>query len=111
MKNKIFFLIIIIISLSIILSCSNGNSQEKETLNSISEQQNNTTNTQLQSTENLNKGKTLVEERCIDCHNIEKTYSGKYDKKGWEKVVKSMIDKGAKLNKDENVLVVKLPLL
>jgi len=47
-----------------------------------------------------------VEERCIDCHNIEKTYSVKKDKKGWTTIVDNMINKGAKLNKTEKTIVI-----
>jgi len=47
------------------------------------------------------EGKKLVEERCITCHGLNKVYSEKEDRSGWEKYVDSMIKKGAKLDKEE----------
>jgi len=46
-------------------------------------------------------GKTLLEERCTQCHNLDKVYTKAYDAEEWEDVVDRMIEKGAVLNDEE----------
>lgn len=47
------------------------------------------------------EGKKLVTERCVVCHGVDKIYSEKEDRAGWEKYVDDMIKKGAKLDTEE----------
>ena len=52
-------------------------------------------------------GKTLVEERCVRCHGLEKIESHeKMDKDHWTKTVDTMIEKGAWLEDAEREAVI-----
>jgi len=46
-------------------------------------------------------GKTLVEQRCIGCHSLDRVFAKKTDKAGWIVIVDDMIKNGAKLNSQE----------
>jgi mono/diheme cytochrome c family protein len=41
------------------------------------------------------EGKKVVEKICLDCHGAETFIHKKLDKEGWEKVIASMIERGA----------------
>lgn len=111
-KHYFIFIIILIVSLSFAF-CSNGNSQEKENMNETNystklddansaEAVDESSNSGL----DIKKAEELVSNECIDCHGMDKIEDAFYDKKGWEKVVGLMINKGAKLNDDEKSVVV-----
>jgi hypothetical protein len=65
-------------------------------------------------------GRTLVEWRCIECHdqsrfsNISDTYTGyrtveerNLEYEGWKSIVEKMVEYGANLNADEQEAVIK----
>ena len=48
----------------------------------------------------------LVNERCTQCHGIEKVTQAKKSQEQWQSTVTGMVAKGAKLNADEQIAVV-----
>lgn len=51
-------------------------------------------------------GEQLLAQRCVECHDLNRTESAKKSAASWEKTVQRMIDKGASLTADEkNILV------
>ena len=51
-------------------------------------------------------GQTLLEERCTECHDLERTTSQQKTRAEWEETVSRMIDRGAELNEDEKAVLV-----
>ena len=51
-------------------------------------------------------GKTLVEERCTECHGLGTVTGTSKTKEEWETTVKRMVGKGADLNAEEQAAVV-----
>ena len=51
-------------------------------------------------------GEMLLEERCTECHDLERTTSQQKSRAEWEETVTRMIDRGAELNEDEKVVLV-----
>jgi cytochrome c5 len=51
-------------------------------------------------------GQTLLEERCTECHDLERTTSQQKTRAEWEETVSRMIDRGAELNEDEKTVLV-----
>lgn len=50
------------------------------------------------------EGKTLLEERCVDCHSLKPVVTLKQDQDAWKKLVVMMVGYGAQLNsKDVDV--------
>ncbi len=51
-------------------------------------------------------GQTLLEERCASCHSVEKVTreTGTYEE--WDKIVDTMISRGAKLTDEERAVLV-----
>jgi cytochrome c5 len=47
------------------------------------------------------KGKALAEKECTGCHSMDVAASLRYSKTEWETVVKSMMDKGSSLKKED----------
>ena len=51
-------------------------------------------------------GETLLEERCTECHDLERTTSQQKTRAEWEETVSRMIDRGAELNEEEKTVLV-----
>jgi len=51
-------------------------------------------------------GKTLLEERCSTCHGLDRTEQAEKTQEEWEQTVTRMVNKGAKLNADEQAILV-----
>jgi cytochrome c5 len=51
-------------------------------------------------------GETLVGERCIVCHDLQRVDDASYDDVGWEATVDRMIGKGAELTEEEQAAVI-----
>jgi len=51
-------------------------------------------------------GKTLLESRCTVCHNLDRVTSSHKTTADWTATVQKMIGKGAKLNAQEQQLVI-----
>ena len=49
----------------------------------------------------LAEGRSLFEQKCVDCHTLERSLAVKADRAGWESTIKRMIAKGAKLDKTQ----------
>src|SRR3954453_227643 len=56
--------------------------------------------------EELSKGEKILNASCITCHDQRKIQTQALDAEGWTKVVNSMIEKGAKVQKDEIPMLV-----
>ena len=52
------------------------------------------------------KGKELVRNACIDCHDLSPITSAGYSRAQWEMIVQTMRDMGANLNGEEIRIVV-----
>jgi len=51
-------------------------------------------------------GKALTEERCTQCHDLQRVQMAKKSADGWKSTVERMIGKGAQLNNAEKNAVV-----
>jgi len=51
-------------------------------------------------------GKALLESRCVQCHNLERTTGKQKTHEQWEETVTRMIEKGTPLNVDEKTVLV-----
>jgi cytochrome c5 len=52
-------------------------------------------------------GKSLVEERCTQCHDLGRVERAKKTEEEWKATVERMVGKGAQLNQAEQELVIK----
>ncbi len=51
-------------------------------------------------------GKTLLEERCIACHTLDRVESASKSAAGWGLNVREMVGKGAELNASEQEVLI-----
>ena len=51
-------------------------------------------------------GETLLEERCTECHGLERTTSQEKTRTEWDETVTRMIDRGAELDEAEKAVLV-----
>jgi hypothetical protein len=51
-------------------------------------------------------GKSLVEERCTNCHDLGRVERAKKTEEEWKATVERMVGKGAQLSQEEQALVV-----
>jgi cytochrome c5 len=51
-------------------------------------------------------GAALLEERCTDCHGLDRTTSARKTREEWEQTVVRMVGKGAQLTKDEQAVLI-----
>ncbi len=51
-------------------------------------------------------GKTLLEERCTQCHDLGRVERAKKTEEEWKATVERMVGKGAQLNEAEQELVI-----
>lgn len=47
------------------------------------------------------EGKTLLEQRCQSCHNLDRVQKADKDRDAWEKTIDKMISIGAKVDDQE----------
>ncbi len=52
------------------------------------------------------EGEVLLEERCTECHGLERATTAEKTRAAWEETVSRMIDKGAELNDEETTILV-----
>ena len=53
------------------------------------------------------EGKSLVEERCTQCHGLGRVEQAKKTEEEWKATVERMVEKGTQLNQAEQELVIK----
>jgi cytochrome c5 len=51
-------------------------------------------------------GETLLEERCTQCHDLERTTQQQKDRAGWTQTVERMVNQGAQLNAEEQAILI-----
>jgi len=51
--------------------------------------------------EGLSKGEKILNSSCITCHELRKVQTQALDAQGWTKIVNAMVEKGAKVQKDD----------
>jgi cytochrome c5 len=51
-------------------------------------------------------GKALSEERCTVCHDLTRVHNAPKSAEEWKQTVERMVGKGAKLNQDEQAVVI-----
>lgn len=51
-------------------------------------------------------GETLLQERCTECHGLERTTSAQKTRAEWEDTVTRMVNRGAELNEAEKTVLV-----
>jgi cytochrome c5 len=51
-------------------------------------------------------GKTLLEDRCVQCHDLERTTSKQKTREQWEQTVTAMVQKGTQLSDEEQTVLV-----
>ena len=51
-------------------------------------------------------GKTLVEERCTQCHTLDRVMSAHKTKEEWTTTVERMVSNGARLSAEEQAVVI-----
>jgi cbb3-type cytochrome oxidase cytochrome c subunit len=52
------------------------------------------------------EGEALLQERCTDCHSLARVERAQKTRAGWEQNVARMVGKGARLNEDEQAILV-----
>ncbi len=52
-------------------------------------------------------GETLINQRCADCHNLDRVRTAKKSEEAWRTTVERMIQKGARLSPEEKEVVIK----
>lgn len=52
-------------------------------------------------------GEALLQQRCTDCHNLNRVTNKSWSLQQWERTVTNMINKGARLNAEEKDALVK----
>jgi mono/diheme cytochrome c family protein len=57
-------------------------------------------------TQDIAKGKALVESRCSTCHGLAQVQAKRLDPVGWQALVQRMVNNGAQLTPDQQQLVV-----
>jgi hypothetical protein len=85
----------VIVSLVVLLStlltaCGDGNQQQDEG----------------QGAPETLDGKTLVEERCTECHGLDRTTGASQTEEEWRTTVERMVSKGADLDAEEQEVVI-----
>ena len=51
-------------------------------------------------------GETLLQERCTECHGLERTTSAEKTRAEWDETVTRMMDRGAELSDEEKTVLV-----
>lgn len=51
-------------------------------------------------------GETLLEERCTECHGLDRTTSAQKTREEWDQTVTRMVNKGARLSDEEQTVLV-----
>jgi hypothetical protein len=51
-------------------------------------------------------GETLLQERCTECHGLDRVTSVEQTRAEWEETVTDMIERGARLNEEEKTVLV-----
>ena len=51
-------------------------------------------------------GMALLEERCTECHGLDRTTSARKTREEWEETVIRMVNKGAQLNEEEQAILI-----
>ena len=51
-------------------------------------------------------GAALLEERCTECHGLDRTTSARKTREEWEQTVTRMVSKGAELNEEEQDILI-----
>jgi cytochrome c5 len=51
-------------------------------------------------------GETLLNERCNSCHTLDRIEKAKKSRGDWERTVTLMVNKGARLEKDEQAILI-----
>ena len=64
------------------------------------------TTEQEEATPVMLEGKTLLEERCVGCHDLGSVERAKKTEEEWKATVERMVGKGAELNEAEQELVI-----
>jgi cytochrome c5 len=49
---------------------------------------------------------TLLQERCTECHGLDRTTSAQKTRAEWDETVTRMVNKGAELNDEEKTILV-----
>ena len=57
-------------------------------------------------TPEVHQGKSIVETRCIGCHDINRVTNAKFDETGWKLTVDRMVISGAQLSEEQKTLVI-----
>ena len=47
------------------------------------------------------EARSLIEERCSECHTADRVFNAEYTREGWSDVFDEMIDRGAEVNPAE----------
>ncbi len=51
-------------------------------------------------------GEALLEERCTECHTLDRVRQAEKDRAGWESTVARMVDQGARLDDAERTVLI-----
>ena len=52
------------------------------------------------------EARTLIEERCSDCHPADRVFNADYTREGWSDVFDEMIDRGAEVTPTEKEMMI-----
>jgi|GEM_PF-2923465 len=82
------------ITLIFLVSCGKDSSSQKAS-----------ENVNLKAVKNGSTGQALIASRCSTCHNTDRIKKARKTKEEWEQTVNRMAVKGAKLSKEEKVIL------
>lgn len=51
-------------------------------------------------------GETLLDERCTECHALDRVRQAEKDREGWESTVARMVNLGARLDEGERTVLI-----
>jgi cytochrome c5 len=85
-SNKLLLgmVVLFLVAASVLSACGGGTSEEPVSID----------------------GETLLQERCTECHGLERTTSAQKTRAEWDSTVTRMVNKGAELSDEEQAVLV-----
>lgn len=79
--------LLLVVTTSVLSACGNGSGETADQAVSVD-------------------GETLLQERCTECHGLERTMSAQKMRAEWEDTVTRMVNRGAELSEAEKTVLV-----
>lgn len=86
------FVVLLVVAASVVSACGGGTSEEPA-IDAPAEEQ-------------VLDGERLLQERCTECHGLDRTTSAQKTRAEWDSTVTRMMGKGAELSDEEKTVLV-----